>query len=156
MSKTLLTVADESNYTVKTNNNPAVYLLEKEYSDGEFESIMSMVSEWNVEIENRDGYDYGYGSEGEDVTYSHREIGEEAIVVEDGCFVGIAMRSSGSSFNKEYTQYNDLTVAFTKDYKDEKGVLCARSGSSFSSDDHETWNLYYYYLKKKVDNRQKA
>ena len=155
MPKIFLTIVSGCDaFTVKTNNNPEVYLSETEYSDEDSARILAETQEWNIEVKNSEGHDYGYGRDSETITYTHKPVTEDIIVVENGHFAGVLMRSSGSSFNKEYTKYDDLVVTFIKDYIPGEGLKCARDGSSFSSDDHETWDLYFYYLKKKTDNKE--
>ena len=61
------------------------------------------------------------------------------------------MKSLGCSYNKRVTAYNDLYIAFAYKYTKNKPVMCARQGNSHSGDDHERWDLDYYYLIKKED-----
>ena len=156
MSKTLLTITtDPDGAIIKTTNRPAVYLLEKEYSDEEYAAIRSEADEWNVEVEFDEGEDYGYGRGDSTYSIEYCEIGDDILVVEDGHFSGIVMHSSGKAFNKQLTVYDDFFIAFANRYDGKKAVLCARTGTSFSSDDHEKWDLICYYLRKKCDNNPK-
>lgn len=155
MSKVLWTVTtDWEIATAKTDNNPTVYLIEKEYTAEEYAAIRTEADEWNVEVKHEDGYDYGYGRSEYNYSTSYKEISDDILIVKDGHFSGIMMKSSGSSYNKRVTVYNDLYIAFTNRYTKEKAVMCAREGESFSSDDHETWDITCYYLRKKADNKQ--
>lgn len=154
MENVLLTVtADWENATVKTDNQPQVYLVEKVYTDEEYQLIHQEAALWNVEIVHEHGYDYGYGKSEHNRSVSYKEITDDILIVSDGHFAGIMMKSSGTSYNKRVTVYNDLYIAFTHKYKDKKAVMCARQGDSFSSDDHETWDIICYYLTKAEDNK---
>ena len=155
MANALLTITeDREKATVKTDNEPAVYLLEKEYTQEEYLAIRGEAEQWNVEIEHEDGYNYGYGRSEHNRSIFHQEIGDDILIVDNGHFAGIMIRSSGSSYNRSVTVYGDLYIAFTHGYQAKKAVLCARRGDSFYSDDHETWDIDHYYLKKKEDNRE--
>ena len=155
MSNGLLTITtDWKNATVKTDNNPAIYLIEKEYTPEEYAAIRAEAEQWNVEIVHEDGYDYGYGRSEHNRYTSYREITDDILIVKDGHFAGIMMKSSGCSYNKRVTVYDDLFIAFASRYTPQKAVLCARQGDSFSSDDHEKWDIDQYYLRKKADNKQ--
>ena len=140
--------------TQRTDNNPNVYLMEKEYTTDEYAVIRAEANEWNIEVEHEDGYDYGYGRSKSNRSVSHMEISDDILIVQDGHFCGIMMKSSGSSYNKRVTVYKDLYIAFAHRYTKEKAVFCARQGESFSSDDHETWDITCYYLRRKADNKQ--
>ena len=154
MDNILWTVTtDWEKSTLRTDNKPVVYLLKKEYSAEEYAAIRAEADEWNVEVEHEDGYDYGYESSKYNRSISYEEISDDILVVENGHFAGIMMKSSGCSYNKRVTVYNDLYIAFTRKYTSQKAVFCARQGNSYSSDDHERWDINCYYLRKKTDNR---
>ena len=156
MPRTLLTVTtDREASIIKTTNRPAAYLIEQTYTEEEYTAIRREADAWNVEVEFDKGEDYGYGRG--DSTYSifYREIGDDILVVRDGHFAGIVMHSSGTAFNKQLTVYDGFFIAFANKYDAKKAVLCARTGTSFSSDDHEKWDLVCYYLRKKCDNNPK-
>lgn len=153
MSSVLWTVTtDWENGGLITDNKPAVYLIEKEYTVEEYEAIRAEANEWNVEIQHEDGYDYGSGRSEYNRSVSYKEITDDILIVEGGHFAGIMMKSSGCSYNKRVTVYNDLYIAFAKKYVDKKPVSCARKGDSFCSDDHERWDIDNFYLRKKEDN----
>lgn len=153
MSKKLLTITEDyENAAVKTNNDPIAYLIEKEYSEEEYAAIRLKADEWNVEIEHEDGCNYGYGNHEFNRHIFYEEIGDDILVVQNGHFAGIIMKSSGHSYNNGVTVYNGFRVAFAEKYVDKKAVFCARCGESFYSDDHEKWDIDCYYLRKKEDN----
>lgn len=156
MSRTLLTITKEIEAaSIKTTNHPPVRLLEKEYTAEEYAAIRREADEWNVEVEFDKGEDYGYDRGDSSYSIEYREIGDDILVAEDGHFVGIAMTSSGTAFNKQTTVYDGLYIAFAERYKGKVAVLCARTGTSFSSDNHSKWDLTCYYLRKKCDNNPK-
>ena len=155
MSVILLTITtNEAEAKLTTDNKVPVYLKEQEYSDEAYAKIRREADVWNIQIRNSYGEDYGYGRESSTIVYMHREIDEECMIVEDGHFAGVLMQSSGTSFNKSLTVYKDLTAALVKDWEKEEGVFCARQGDSFSSDDHEKWDIYSYFLTKKEHNKK--
>ena len=156
MSRTLLTIAPQYvEGAITATNKPAVYLTEKEYTEEEYAIIRRETDEWNIEVEFDKGEDYGYGRGDSSYSIEYCEIGDDILVAANGHFAGIAMTSSGTAFNKQTTVYGGLYVAFAERYKGKVAVLCARTGESFSSDDHEKWDLTCYYLRKKCDNNPK-
>ena len=156
MSNVLWTVtADWETAAARTDNIPAVYLIKKEYTAEEYAAIRAETDEWNVEVTRENGYDYGYGRSEYHHSIRYEEISDDILIVKDGHFAGIMMKSSGCSYNKRVTVYNDLYIAFAHKYVDKKAVMCARQGDSFSSDDHETWDITCYYLRKKADSNQR-
>lgn len=147
--RTLLTIThDISNYQIRTDNKNPVYLIEKEYSDEDYEAILQEASLWEIECIEENGYDYGNDRYESNRVSQCRSINDDEMIIEDGHFVGVMRKSSGTSYNKRITVYNDLYIAFIKNYKDKK-LFISRNGDSFSSDDHERWDISNYYLKKK-------
>ena len=157
MTHTLWTVTtDWEKAALKTDNRPTVCLVEKEYTAEEYGAIRAEADAWNVEVRHEDGYDYGYEDSRYNRSVSYREISDDILVVENAHFAGIMMKSSGCSYNKRVTVYKDLYIAFVRQYSSQKAPLCARRGDSYSSDDHERWDIDWYYLRKKTDIQQDA
>ncbi len=151
----LLTICKKDESTIKTDDKITVYLKHAEYDDEAYAAIRKEASKWNIEVTNDYGYDYGYDERSSSTSVTHREIEDESLIVENGHFAGVLMKSSGKSFNRYTTVYNDLKAALIRNWEKDEGVFCARTGESFSSDDHSKWDYYEYYLVKKADNKRK-
>lgn len=156
MSHTLWTITDDrENAVLKTANRPAVCLIEQRYFEDDYARIRSEADEWNVEVEFDEGYDYGYDCSESTRSLQYREIGDDLLIVKDGHFAGIMMHSSGTAYNKQLSVFDEFFIAFADKYTANQPVFCARTGTSFSSDDHSHWDLVCYYLRKKCDNDPK-
>lgn len=159
MAYKLLTVTDETQeYILKTNNRFPVYLTQTEYSAEDYARILDEAQEWNIEIEHSEGCDADYDEDAIPYsysTYSHSPIEDSILVVEDGHFAGVLMLFESAlpctDFSKEY---KDLVVTFTKDYIPRGTLICARNNMSHLCSNSAKWNIYFNYLKKKVDNRE--
>ncbi len=129
------------------------YIVEKEYSDEEYQAIRDKADKYEIYVYSSEGYDYGYGREGCETSESSRNIEDYQIVVsQDGiCFAGVVGASDYYGFNKESYRDKELHVTLVDDPSDgwKKYPLIYKTGSSFSSDDHERWDYSYYYLRKK-------
>lgn len=64
-----------------------------------------------MEVTRENGCDYGYGKSEYHHSIWYEEIADDILIVKDGHFSGIMMKSSGSSYNKCVTVYNDLYFA---------------------------------------------
>lgn len=129
------------------------YVLEREYSDEEYDLIRTEADKYEIYVFSSWGYDYGYGTEDSSTSESSKRIEDYQLVVsQNGLhFAGVADISDYYGFNKEAHLDKDLHVTLVGDPVDNwKGYpLVSKTGSSFSSDDHEKWDFTYYYLRKK-------
>lgn len=151
MPHKLLTVWSKSPGTIVPNNNESVHLKEIEYSDAEYEAIRKDADLWCIKNVHEKGEDYGYSQRDSSIDISYHAVAEDIIVVKNGKFVGVAIKSSGKSFNKVMTVYNSFDVHFISEWKGKRGIYCGHSEDSFSSDDHERWDIYDFYLIKTED-----
>ena len=143
-----ITICTEEEASVHTADMKHLPLCYKQYPSEEAEKILNEAKGWEILYTWSQGSDYGYdmrhvkrGSHTEEIKANH-------ILVENGSFAGIVMRSEGAAFNKRMEVYNDLTSALVRNYQGEP-LRCAFGGTSFSSDDHESWDTYQYYLQQK-------
>jgi hypothetical protein len=136
---------------VKASSNR--YFTEKEYSDEEYKVIRAEADKYEIYVFSEWGYDYGYGQKDSSTNASRRGINDYQIVVsKDGLhFAGVADTSDYYEFNKVSNYDTGLNITLCNDPVDRfKGYpLVSKSGSSFSSDDHEKWDYTYRYLKRK-------
>lgn len=144
-----ITICTEEEASVHTDDMNRLPLCYKQYSSEEAEKILNEAKGWEILYTWSQGSDYGYSMSNSDSGSHTEEIKANHILVENGSFAGIVMRSEGSAFNKRMEVYDDLTTALVRNYKGEP-LLCARGGTSFSSDDHESWDTFQYYLQPKA------
>ena len=143
-----LTICTESDAAFFSKDRNHLPLCRKQYLPEEAEKILREAEKWEILYKWSRGSDYGYDQRS-DEKGSHTEmIQAECVLVENGCFAGVVMRSEGTAFNKRTEAFNDLTAALIRDYHGEP-LLCASGGTSFSSDDHSSWDIYRYYLQPK-------
>lgn len=139
---------------VKVEGGKDRYITEKEYTDEEYKKIRAGADEYEIYVYSSWGSDYGYGSSSSSSSESTKMIEDCQIVVADGCaeFAGVADTSDYYEFNKVGHVEKSLSVTLIDDPVDRyKGYpLVSKSGSSFSSDDHEKWDYTYCYLRKKI------
>ena len=151
MKKLLTLCSKNTPDCVKASSNR--YIIEKEYSDEDFNKIRAEADKYEILIVDSWGYDYGYGREDSSVKKTTGSIEDCRIVVsENGLhFAGVTGTSDYHSFNKvSYSDYG-MDVTLYNDPVDRlyPYPLISKSGSSFSSDDHEKWDYTYRYLKRK-------
>ncbi len=146
----LYTISTYEERDLIVNERPLFCVKKQEYDEETYMKIKKEKEEWCLQVYITYGCDYGYGNCDETIYKDYSEIDDETIVVEDGHFVGVCISSEGYSFNKRYTNYDEMKTTFIQNYQG-KPLEVARRGTSFSSDDHEKWDLTYYYLMKKCD-----
>ena len=152
------TICSEDLAAIRTDDNPPVFARKVMYSEESADAIRKEASKWVLLYRWSYGSDYGYdqssGSDGEKLIPVSESVAAE-MLVDEGRFVGILMRSKGQSFNKRMESYDTLHAVFVSSYQGEP-ILCAHGGESFSSDDHERWDLYSYYLQPPASGSSKA
>lgn len=153
MKKLLTLCCEDCPNCSKTADYIPRYFVEREYSDEAYRTIRSEADQYEIYIYSTWGHDYGYGAESSSTSENSKEIEDHQILVtEDGKhFAGVVNTSDYYSYNKVSSIESGLHTALIDDPVDRfKGYpLIAKSGSSFSSDDHEKWDFTYYYLRKK-------
>ena len=145
---TFITICTESEAAFFSRDRNRLPLCRKEYPREEAEKILQGAGEWEILYRWSRGSDYGYDQRSDEKGSHTEKIRAECVLVENGCFAGVVMRSEGTAFNKRTEAFNDLTAALIRDYHGEP-LLCASGGTSFSSDDHSSWDVYRYYLQPK-------
>ena len=143
-----LTICADTEATAFTNDPQHLPLCTRPYAPEEAERILAEAGEWEILYTWSRGSDYGYSQRDSERGSRTEEIRPEHILVADGRFAGVAMRSEGSSFNKTAEAYSGLTAALIRDYRGEP-LLCASGGTSFESDDHSSWDTFRYLLQPK-------
>ena len=151
MKKLITMCSADTPGCVSANENR--YIVEKEYTDEMYNTIRAQADKYEILVYSNSGYDYGYGRSDSSTSTSRKSIPDHRIVVSrDGTrFVGVTGESDYYSFNKVSNIHKGMGVALCSDPVDSfKGyVVISKTGSSFSSDDHEKWDYTTYYLKKK-------
>lgn len=113
-----------------------------DYDDAECRRIFLDRNSYVLELVHRYGEDYGGSQHSEEQTVSYQEISPELILVKNGAFWGVVLLTVYDYYNgggKIYYKENILAL-------DGSGAGSARSGSSFSNDDHDRWDYIDYYL----------
>ena len=153
MKKLLTLCLKDTPDCIEVKGRYSRYLIEKEYSDEEYNAIRAETDKYEIYVYSSSGYDYGYGTKDSSTSESSEIIKDYQIVVsQDGLhFAGVADMSDYYGFNKESHIYKDLQVTLIDDPVDRwsEYPLVSKTGSHFSSDDHESWDYTYYYLRKK-------
>ena len=153
MKKLLTLCIKETPNCIEVKGRYDRYVIEKEYSDEEYNAIRAETDKYEIYVFSSWGYDYGYGTEDSSTSETSKKIEDYQVVVsQNGLhFAGVADTSNYYGFNKESHLYKELHVTLVGDPVDSwKGYpLVSKTGSSFSSDDHEKWDYTYYYLRKK-------
>lgn len=145
---TLLTICDEANAELHSEDKEPIFLNSKFYEKEEFEQILAESNEWYIHSYYSEGLDYGYSNKQSESWETNYEIPYNKIVVENGHFAGIAETANCSSYMKGTTHDNSLKIALVKNFEI-KPIKCGHYGNYFSSDDHESWEITTHYLCKK-------
>ena len=143
------TVCEEGDSVMHTQDDQPVFLRLQTYAPDTADSIRREAADWCILCRWSEESDYGYGSSYTESGSYEKPVPDStdaAVLVEDGRFVGVVMRSKGTAFNKVLNVYDELHAALIRDYQG-KPLFCARGGSSFSSDDHSSSSTHEYYLK---------
>lgn len=153
MKKLLTLCSGNTPDCVKASSNR--YVTEKEYSDEEFNKIRAEADKYEIFVVDSWGYDYGYGREDSSISRSTCSIEDSCIVVsKNGLhFAGVTGTSNYYSFNKVSSGAYGMDITLCNDPVDRlyPYPLISKSGSSFSSDDHEKWDYTYRYLRRIED-----
>ncbi len=125
-----------------------LYFRMETYGEAEGGQIRREAAEWEIYIEETEGYDMGYGTSGEDTDYRSRDIYESEILVSDGHFIGV-VGSNTSGTRSNPTKFGSKNrIALIANWNGNP-MLYESHSESFSSDDHESWSSSGYYLRKK-------
>lgn len=114
----------------------------EEYSDGECRRIFIDRNSYVIECIHNYGDDYGGSHCSEERETSYEEIIPERILVKDGEFCGVSILTEYDYYNGGGKVYYNETLLLL----DGSGDNNARSGYSFSNDDHSRWSYTDYYL----------
>lgn len=119
----------------------------EDYSDRECYWIFIERNSYVLQCVHSWGEDYGGSQHDEGCKERYEEIIPERILVKDGHFAGVLILT-------EYEYYNGGGKTFYKEnVLPVNGGESARSGSSFSNDDHDRWNYTDYYLVKRPEEK---
>ena len=129
-------------------NAAQLYFCRKTYGEAEGGQIMRETAEWEIYIEETEGYDIGYGTSGEDTDYRSREIFRSEILVADGHFIGVVGRNISGTRSNPAKFGSKNRIALIANWNGTP-MLYESHSESFSSDDHESWSSSGYYLRKK-------
>ncbi len=127
----------------------ALYARKQRYDDKAAGMIMLEAEKWEIYVEETEGYDMGYGTEGEDTSSRTKPVPPEIILVADGHFAGVA-DTSGVDPDAQPEKDRPFVHAALIKYWNGQPMFYAGSSESFSSDDHESWSSTSYYLQKKT------
>ena len=129
---------------LKTINEAEIITLE-EYSQEEYRDILIERNGYVLRQIHEYGDDYGGSHCSDERVVTYEEIIPERILVKEGHFCGVCIYTDYDYMNGGYTKYIDESVLFT----DGHGAKSARSGFSFSNDDHSRWDYVTYYLMER-------
>ncbi len=141
-------ICDADNADAQTSGKVIRYVKKKAYGKDAYEHIMKQAADWQIKIHNSCGSDYGYDHSHSDISEYFIEISPDKVITDENGFAGLIERSNLDTFMKESKYYNDMQIAFVKDWKGEP-IKCGSYGDYFSSDDHERWDVTTHYLCRK-------
>ena len=126
---------------LKTLNRNGNTIL-KDYTDREIRNIYIERNSYVIERVHDWGEDYGGSQHDEGTETTYEEIAPELILVKNGHFAGIEMLIEFDSYNGGC----DDRFREVKMLIDDNPRAYARSGSSFSNDDHDRWDYITWSL----------
>ena len=149
----LFTVTNESEgklvygspkYPMWTSDEPDVYVLNKEYSQSEYEKIRQQADEWVIEVRTDEEDDHGYSQAYEKTERFYKPIKDEQILVKDGEFYGIIdnMSRNRNFYRQVYVSVNTASA--------NHGLWRYHDGHS--SDNSSGSDDIVYYLRCKKDS----
>ena len=129
---------------LKTINDAEIISLE-DFSEEEYRDILIERNSYILRRIHEYGDDYGGSHCTDECVVTYEEIIPERILVKDGHFCGVCIYTDYDCMNGGYRRYVEETVLFA----DGHGAKSARSGFSFSNDDHSRWDYETYYLMER-------
>lgn len=131
--------------TIESIQDGMVSITLEDYDKRECKDILLERNSYVLEVRQSWGEDYGGSHHNEEEKVFYEEIIPERILVKDGHFFGVSISVEYDCYNGgQMAVYDDALLLL--DNTIEIDTPRARSGFSFSNDDHDRWSYTDYSL----------
>lgn len=131
--------------TIRSIRDGKVSVTLEDYDKKECGNILTERNSYVLEARHCWGEDYGGSQRSDEDAISYEEIIPERILVKDGHFYGVSICVEYDYYNGGHLMVFDDAVLLL-DKTIEIDTPKARSGFSFSNNDHDRWNYTDYSL----------